>query len=220
MRERRERLRLPRGAEVEGVVVREVHHREARPPSASARTTAASGRRSSWCCRRRTSSCRPWRASPRGCRARRRRRDRLRPRRRTTRPPSGGRFGVEPITMSPTAAIVTTELAAALRLGFCTVCVVRAFAFDAAFARRRARLVGDRRGRPVDERARTRTPTATTTAPARTTSASGRTDALVAVAEEDERVVGELRERRERSGDVRHRGGAEHLARAVAPRRR
>ena len=47
-------------------------------------------------------------AFPRGSRARRRRRDRSRPPSKNDRPPSGGRFGVEPITMSPTAAIVTT----------------------------------------------------------------------------------------------------------------
>ena len=124
-------------------------------------------------------------------------------------------FGVEPITMSPTAAIVTIPVGAAL----CTTAARRTvdssgFAFELVGAGAAVALADTGRGAP-STRSETMNPIASTTAPARRISASGLTAELAAVAEEDERVVRELCQRGEGGGDIRQRRGAEHLARAV-----
>ena len=147
------------------------------------------------------------------------------------RPPSGGRLGVEPITMSPTAAIDTTRGGVRLRrlrsnggLG-CR----HLFAAGAACT---FSLTAD--GPPVDEEREeeahrdddadgtraSRAPPGSRMScppspPARSTKRHCWTFLVPAVAEEDEGVVRELRERRKRCGDVRHRGGCEHSAHAL-----
>ncbi len=122
--------------------------------------------------------------------------------------------GVEPITMSPVATIATTPCGT---LGAC------GFASCGRRLRLRGRLLdgswvaaGGRRLRPaVDEQREHERARGHDGARAHDQRDHPHDERLVAVAEEDERVVRELRQRGERGGDVRHRGGGQHLARAL-----
>ena len=129
------------------------------------------------------------------------------------RPPSGGRFGVEPITMSPVAAIVTTPAGVVRGVVLTTVVVVvlTGSGFDAAFA-----FSADRGRRPVDEQRedeRDRDEHGT-----RAEDKCERPHGRPLAAGGDE--VDELRQGDEGGRDVGQRCGAEHLARAAPPHRR